>query len=203
MTAVETKDLSKRYGEHIALDRVNFHVPEGAVYVLVGANGAGKSFDVQDPAQCRATKLRRCNSIRPRHRNRCAAGTGTNRVRPRTAGIAISVDDVRASSSTRGGVLSVVGFDLRRSSREVARHPHAAEERKFSKGELRRIQLAMAMAHRPPLLLLDEPTEGLDPVARRQLLTLLSEHLSDSPATVVIATHHAHEVDSLATTSEH
>jgi ABC-2 type transport system ATP-binding protein len=56
----------------------------------------------------------------------------------------------------------------------------------------------MAMAHRPPLLLLDEPTEGLDPVARRQLLTLVSEHLSDSPTTMIIATHHVHEVENLA-----
>jgi ABC-2 type transport system ATP-binding protein len=56
----------------------------------------------------------------------------------------------------------------------------------------------MAMAHRPPLLLLDEPTEGLDPVARRQLLTLVAEHLSDSPTTIVIATHHVSEVENLA-----
>src|SRR5689334_1654463 len=68
----------------------------------------------------------------------------------------------------------------------------------LSKGQARRVQLVMAMAHRPPLLLLDEPTEGLDPVARRQLLTLVSEHLSDSPTTMIIATHHVHEVENLA-----
>jgi ABC-2 type transport system ATP-binding protein len=54
------------------------------------------------------------------------------------------------------------------------------------------------MAHRPPLLLLDEPTEGLDPLARRQLMTIIAEHLADSPATIVIATHHVYEVENLA-----
>jgi ABC-2 type transport system ATP-binding protein len=52
------------------------------------------------------------------------------------------------------------------------------------------------MAHRPSLLLLDEPTEGLDIIARRQAMSLLAEHLADSPTTVIIATHHIHEVDS-------
>jgi ABC-2 type transport system ATP-binding protein len=66
----------------------------------------------------------------------------------------------------------------------------------LSKGELRRLQLVLSMAHRPSLLLLDEPTEGLDIIARRQAMSLLAEHLADSPTTVIIATHHIHEVDS-------
>jgi ABC-2 type transport system ATP-binding protein len=56
----------------------------------------------------------------------------------------------------------------------------------------------VALAHRPPLLLLDEPTDGLDPLVRRRVLTLLAEHLADCPTTVVITTHHIHEVESLA-----
>jgi ABC-2 type transport system ATP-binding protein len=68
----------------------------------------------------------------------------------------------------------------------------------LSKGDTRRLQLIMALAHRPPLLLLDEPTDGLDPVVRKRVLTLLAEHLADSPTTVLITTHHIHEVESLA-----
>jgi ABC-2 type transport system ATP-binding protein len=68
----------------------------------------------------------------------------------------------------------------------------------LSKGETRRLQLALALAHRPPVLLLDEPTDGLDPVVRRRALTLLTEHLADTPTTVLISTHQIYEVESLA-----
>jgi ABC-2 type transport system ATP-binding protein len=60
------------------------------------------------------------------------------------------------------------------------------------------VQFVLALAHRPPLLLLDEPTDGLDPVARNRALAQLAEHLADTPTTVMIATHHIAEVDSLA-----
>jgi ABC-2 type transport system ATP-binding protein len=68
----------------------------------------------------------------------------------------------------------------------------------LSKGEARRLQFVLALAHRPPLLLLDEPTDGLDPMARNRALSQLAEHLADAPATVVITTHHIQEVESLA-----
>jgi ABC-2 type transport system ATP-binding protein len=68
----------------------------------------------------------------------------------------------------------------------------------LSKGESRRLQFVLALAHRPPLLLLDEPTDGLDPVVRNRTLAHLAEHLADTPTTVVISTHHIHEVESLA-----
>lgn len=66
----------------------------------------------------------------------------------------------------------------------------------LSKGEVRCIQLVLALGHRPPLLLLDEPLDGLDPVMRRCTLTLLAEHLADTPTTLVISTHHVHEIES-------
>jgi ABC-2 type transport system ATP-binding protein len=68
----------------------------------------------------------------------------------------------------------------------------------LSKGETRRLQLVLALAYRPSLLLLDEPTDGLDPVVRRRALALLAEHLADAPATVLISTHHIQELESLA-----
>jgi len=68
----------------------------------------------------------------------------------------------------------------------------------LSKGETRRLQLVLALAYRPALLLLDEPTDGLDPVVRRRALALLAEHLADAPTTVLISTHHIHEMESLA-----
>jgi ABC-2 type transport system ATP-binding protein len=68
----------------------------------------------------------------------------------------------------------------------------------LSKGEARRLQLVLALAHRPALLLLDEPTDGLDPLVRKRVLAMLAEHLSDTPTTVMISTHHVYEMETLA-----
>ena len=67
----------------------------------------------------------------------------------------------------------------------------------LSKGQSRRVQLVLALAHRLPLLLLDEPTDGLDHVVRDETLSILSEHLADSPTTVVVSTHRVYEVEPL------
>jgi ABC-2 type transport system ATP-binding protein len=73
-----------------------------------------------------------------------------------------------------------------------------AKMNRLSKGEARRIQLLLALGHRPRLLLLDEPTDGLDPAAREKVLGILAEHMSDSPTTVLVSTHLIYEMDGLA-----
>jgi ABC-2 type transport system ATP-binding protein len=60
------------------------------------------------------------------------------------------------------------------------------------------LQIVLALAHRPPILLLDEPMDGLDPVVRSRTLSLLAEHLADTPTTILISTHQIHELESLA-----
>jgi ABC-2 type transport system ATP-binding protein len=68
----------------------------------------------------------------------------------------------------------------------------------LSKGQARRMQFVMALAHRPQLLVFDEPTDGLDPVMRDEILGALVEHLADSPTTVLLSTHHVAEVEQIA-----
>lgn len=69
---------------------------------------------------------------------------------------------------------------------------------RLSKGQARRVQLLLALAHRPAVLLLDEPTDGLDPVMRDETLGLLAEHLAETPTTVLVSTHLVHELETLA-----
>jgi ABC-2 type transport system ATP-binding protein len=68
----------------------------------------------------------------------------------------------------------------------------------LSKGQARRVQLLLALAHRPPLLLLDEPTDGLDPVARDRVQGVLAEHIADTTTTVLVATHLVYEMERFA-----
>jgi ABC-2 type transport system ATP-binding protein len=196
--AVATHGLSMRYGKQVALDAVDLRVPEGAVYVLIGANGAGKST---------AMKVL-LNLERPDAGRAEVFGLDTAARGP----------EVRAQIGymTESHEHDYPWMTCGRLIRHVAAHypawdhAYAARlvevfgvrpERKvrtLSKGESRRLQFVLTLAHRPPLLLLDEPTDGLDPVVRNRTLAHLAEHLADTPTTVVIATHHIHEVESLA-----
>lgn len=196
--AVATHGLSKRYGGETALDGVDLRVPDGAVYVLVGANGAGKS----------TTFKVLMNLERPDAGTVELLGLDTGRRGPLARAQVGYVPEHPGHPyrwMTCGSLLRHVAAYYPEWDSAYALHLGRAlgvrPEQKvgaLSKGEGRRLQLVMAMAHRPPLLLLDEPTEGLDPVVRRRVLTLLAEHLADTPTTVLVSTHHVHEMESLA-----
>ena len=196
--AVSTHGLSVRYGRQTALDGVDFRVPDGAVYVLVGANGAGKSttfrvlMNLERPhagtarvfgldTGVRGPQVRAQVGYVPEHHGHGYGWMTCGRLLRHAAAYYPAWDAAYADHLGRA-----LGL---RPERRVGT---------LSKGESRRLQLVLAMAHRPPLLLLDEPTDGLDPVVRRRTLALLAEHLADTPTTVLVSTHHIHEVESLA-----
>ncbi|HEX8359901.1 MAG TPA: ABC transporter ATP-binding protein [Longimicrobium sp.] len=196
--AVATHGLVKRYGGETALDGVELRVPEGAVYVLVGANGAGKS-----------TTLRvLMNLERPDAGTAEVFGMDTARDGARVraqVGYVPERQDHRYGWMTAARLLRHVAAYYPSWDAAYADHLCTAFGLRLdrrvgaaSKGEARRLQLVLALAHRPPLLLLDEPTDGLDPVVRRRTLTLLAEHLADSPATIIVSTHQIYEMESLA-----
>jgi len=196
--AAATYGLSMHYGRETALDGVDLRVPEGAVYLLLGANGAGKS----------TTMKVLLNLERPDAGSAEVFGLDTASQGP----------EVRAQVGylPESHAHDYAWMTCRRLLQHVALHypawdhAYAAHlvdvfgvrvERKvgtLSKGESRRLQFVLALAHRPPLLLLDEPTDGLDPMVRNRTLAQLAEHLADTPTTVIVATHHVHEVESLA-----
>ena len=196
--AVATHGLSMRYGKQTALDAVDLRVPEGAIYVLIGANGAGKSTTMKV-----LLDLERAETGRAEVFGLDTIDDGPT-VRAQI-GYIPEAHEQAYSWLTCGQLIRHVAAHY-----PAWDHAYAARlievlglrlERKvgtLSKGEGRRLQFVLALAHRPSLLLLDEPTEGLDPVVRNRTLAHLAEHLADTPTTVVIATHHIHEVESLA-----
>jgi ABC-2 type transport system ATP-binding protein len=196
--AVTTRGLSKRYDDEVALDAVDLQVSDGAVYVLLGANGAGKSTALK-----LLLNLERADSGVAE-----VFGLDTSRHGPRVraqVGYVPERHDAGYPWMTCGRLLQHVAAYYPAWDYGYAEQLTSAldvrRERKIgglSKGDTRRLQLVLALAHRPPLLLLDEPTDGLDPIVRKRVLALLAEHLADSPTTVLITTHHIHEVESLA-----
>jgi ABC-2 type transport system ATP-binding protein len=176
--AIETRSLMKRFDVTRALAGLDLEVPAGAVYVLAGPNGSGKST---------AIKIL-LDMVR--------ADGGTARV----LGIETTADPALARAQI-GYVpeTSETGYEWLTAERFLRHHaaffetwdpgyaallcrrlkvPLRAAMRDLSKGALRSVILVSALAHRPPVLLLDEPTDGLDPLAREELMALLVDHLT-------------------------
>jgi ABC-2 type transport system ATP-binding protein len=195
--AVATHGLSVRYGSLTALSGVDLRVPDGAVYVLIGENGAGKSTSMKVLL----------NLERPDSGNAEVFGLDTRAYGPQVRAQVGYIPELHDPYPwiACGRLIEHVAAHYPAWDRAYAAHLvevfGIGPERKvstLSKGEVRRLQFVLALGHRPPLLLLDEPADGLDPVVRRRALAQLAEHLADTPTTVVIATHHIQEVESLA-----
>lgn len=196
--AVRTTGLIKRYKSQRALDGVDLKVPEGSVYVLVGPNGAGKT-----------TLLKvLLDLVRPQEGSASVFGMDVVR---HGAHVRVCIGFVPETNEWGYGWMKVERmlkhhsvyypeWDWDYANALCRTFQVKLDQRydKLSKGQARRVQLVMALAHRPPLLLLDEPTDGLDPVMQDETLALLVDHMAASPTTLLISTHRVHEVERIA-----
>jgi ABC-2 type transport system ATP-binding protein len=195
--AISTKRLSKRYGSIQALDDLDLDVPEGAVYVLVGPNGAGKTTLLKVLMNLIRSEAGRATLLGLDIRKQGAL------VR---AQVGYVPEDHRAGYEWMriGRLLEHCSayyptWDQEYANRLAAKLEIDLTRRctQLSKGQARRVQLLLAVAHRPPVLLMDEPTDGLDHVSRDGMLELLAEHLTDTPTTALISTHRVYEIEKL------
>ena len=195
--AVRTRGLAKAFGKRVALGSVDLSIPSGSVYVLVGPNGSGKTttlrilLDLVRADGGTAEVLGR-DTVREGAQVRALSGYLPERQDAGYGWMKVQrLLDHHASyrSNWDAGYATELMERL-----EVRHHTRFG---KLSKGEARRVQLVMTLAHRPPLLLLDEPTDGLDPVMRDEALSLLSEHVAQTETTLVISTHLVYEVEGL------
>jgi len=196
--AIATRELSKQYKAVSALTNLALQVPTGAVYLLVGPNGAGKSttikilLDLVEPTSGSAEVM----GLDPREHAAL--------VRANVGYVPEQLDWGYAWMQT-GRLLEhharyFPSWDWDY-ARQLFRSFELRLDQKFgtlSKGQGRRVHIAMALAHRPPLLILDEPTDGLDPVMRDEALGVLVDHLATTPTTMLLCTHHVSEFETLA-----
>lgn len=195
---IATYELSKRYGHELALDRVDLRVPEGAIYALVGVNGAGKSTTFRilmnlERADAGAAEIAGLDSATRGPEARALVGYVPEAPH-------FPYRSLSCGALLRHTAAYYPAWDSSYADRLCHTFGllHERSIGGLSKGDGRRLQIILALAHRPPVLLLDEPTDGLDPVARGRTLSLLAEHLADTPTTILIATHQIHELESLA-----
>jgi lipooligosaccharide transport system ATP-binding protein len=199
MAAIELKGVVKRFGEITAVDGLDLEVPSGICLGLLGPNGAGKSTTMRmltGQAIADAGELRVLEYKLPREAKAARAEMG---VVPQLDNLDIDVtvednlavfarlyrvDDVRAAVER--------GLDL---ARLQARRKDAVD--KLSGGMRRRLLLARGLIHDPRLMLLDEPTVGLDPQIRTELWSLI-DNLRSRGKTILMSTHYIEEAQRLA-----
>jgi ABC-2 type transport system ATP-binding protein len=199
--AISAEGVVKHFGDVHALDGVSFEVPAGQVLGMLGPNGAGKTTSVRvlttllrpDAGTARVLGL---DVTEEPQRIRASIGL---------AGQYAAVDEnlTAAENLTMVGRLTHLdGGEIATRRTELLERfdlEHAADRvvRTFSGGMRRRLDLAAALVHRPPVLFLDEPTTGLDPQGRLDLWTVI-EGLVATGVTVLLTSQYLEEVDRLA-----
>jgi len=197
--AIEISDLSHRYGDREALRGVSFTVERGEIFALLGPNGGGKTtlFKVLSTL------------LRPMHGRVQMLGHDLEhdaaRVRPRLGVVFQNPGldpklTVAENLVHHGHLYGLGGASLRQRVQQVLRDLDLAERaddlvETLSGGLARRTELARGLLHSPELLLLDEPSTGLDPGARREFAQQLRSLRDHGGVTVVLTTHYMEEAE--------
>jgi ABC-2 type transport system ATP-binding protein len=195
---VSVRDLTRRYGDFTAVDRVSFDVRPGEIFGFLGPNGAGKTTTIK-----MLTGL-----VAPSGGEGRVAGLD---IRTARAGIKRKIGymsqrfslygdlTVRENVELFAGLYGVRGARLEERRRWIfeisglGAHQHRTTET-LPLGWKQRLALGCAMVHEPPILFLDEPTSGVDPVARRTFWDLI-DGLADRGTTVFVSTHYMEEAE--------
>jgi len=194
---IEISDLTRRFGATTALDAVSLSLPRGAVYGLVGANGAGKTTLIKHILGLLRAQT---GSVRVFGRDPVADPVG---VLSRLGYLSedndlpgwMRVDElIRYTRAFYPGWDDTYAEELRQA---FALDP-SAKVRSLSKGQKARAGLLVALAYRPELLVLDEPSSGLDPIVRRDILGAIIRTIADEGRTVLFSSHLLQEVEQVA-----
>lgn len=197
-TVIETKALCKQYGPHTAVDHVELHVPQGCVYGFIGPNGAGKSTTMKmllgliHPTAGRVRLL----GLELTEKSRLPLLRQTGSLIESPAGylhltaqenLEIVADLKGVPHKDIGRVLDIVHLTQDR-NRRVGQ---------YSLGMKQRLGIAMALLGSPKLLILDEPTNGLDPAGIQEMRALIRNMPAATGATVLISSHLLGEMEQM------
>ena len=201
MTILETWGLTKRFAAVTAVDDFTIAVPEGEAFGLLGPNGAGKT-----------TVIRMLTTLLP-------PTAGSARVagcdlRREPMGVRRAIGYVPQALSVDGGLTAYENLLIFAKLYDIPRRERASRleyalalvglteaagrmVREFSGGMIRRLEIAQSTLHRPRLLFLDEPTVGLDPLAREAVWQHIKKLRSELGTTLFLTTHYMEEADEL------
>ena len=195
MSVITTREITKRYGSRIGVDRISLDVPEGMIFGFLGPNGAGKTTAIRlmlgflRPTEGKAS-IFGLDCWKQSHLIKREVGyvPGDMRLYPwLTVRRALRIArGVRREDMTRRGLTLADRFHI---------DPDLIV-RKMSRGMRQKLGLILALAHEPKLLVLDEPSSGLDPLMQESLAALLRERAGQG-CTVFFSSHTLSEVEQL------
>jgi ABC-2 type transport system ATP-binding protein len=192
---INVLSLTKSYGKFLAVDNISFEVQPGEIFGLLGPNGAGKTTTLEcleglrlpDKGDIRIMGIDPVRNVRRLH--------NTIGVQLQTSGLPASMtvgEAMRFFSAYHGVTPRYDLLDRLGLKEKVAAQYHA-----LSTGLQRRLALALALAHQPPIVIMDEPTAGLDVPSRVELHELMNE-LRSTGITILMATHDMAEAEKMA-----
>ena len=198
MNAITVNELTRTFGSFLAVDHVSFDVAKGEVFGFLGSNGAGKSTTIR----------MLCGLLKPTSGSATVGGIDVGRdpegVKRRIGYMSQRFslyEQLTVDQNIRffGGIYGLTGeaFEKRRAFVMDMAGLHGRERTRASElagGWRQRLALGCAILHEPPIVFLDEPTGGVDPVSRRQFWTLIDQ-LAASGITVLVTTHYLDEAE--------
>lgn len=200
MKAIEIKNLTKRYKELVAVDKLNLSVEKGELFALLGVNGAGKTTTM---------KMLSC-LVQPDEGDAVLLGDSVKtapmkvkekiNISPQETAVAPNLS-VRENLELICGIYGHGKSEARKRTDKILKEFHLGEIEKqkaktLSGGWQRRLSIAMALITEPQILFLDEPTLGLDVLARRELWEVIEQ--LKGKMTIILTTHYLEEAEALS-----
>ncbi|ASB86936.1 ABC transporter ATP-binding protein [Bacillus sonorensis] len=200
MNALEIKNLTKKFGDFAAVDNMSLSIAEGEIFGFLGANGAGKSTTIN-----MISGLLRSNEGEililgkniSKHRKHAKMNIG---IVPQDLSI---YEELTAHENVKffAGLYGLRGSDLNKRVEEALEFvglsdKHKSFPKNFSGGMKRRLNIACAIAHRPMLIIMDEPTVGIDPHSRNYILQSVKK-LNEMGSTIIYTSHYMEEVEEI------
>lgn len=192
---LKLNNVTKSFGKFHALDHLSMNIPKGCVYGLVGPNGAGKSTSIRvltgvyRPDEGEATLEGQPVYENPEAKARMCSIPDEIFFFP-----SASIEDMRKYYQ---GIYPKFDIALYKRLFEAFRLPPNSPIRRFSKGMQKQAAFLLSICCRTDLMILDEPVDGLDPVMRRQVWSLLLSDVAKEDATILISSHNLRELEDI------
>ena len=200
MNVLEIKNLTKKFGDFIAVDNMSLVIQEGEIFGFLGSNGAGKSTTINMISGLLRNNSGEIHILGKNIASHSKFAKMNIGIVPQDLAI---YEDMTAYENVRffAGLYGLRGADLKERVEEALEFVGLLDKQKsypknFSGGMKRRLNIACAIAHRPKLIIMDEPTVGIDPQSRNYILTSVRK-LNEMGCTVIYTSHYMEEVEDI------
>ncbi|EEM37858.1 Multidrug ABC transporter, ATP-binding protein [Bacillus thuringiensis serovar sotto str. T04001] len=202
MNTLEIKNLTKKFGDFIAVDNMSLSIKEGEIFGFLGSNGAGKSTTINMIAgllRSNEGEISILGKNKKKHNRFAKMNIG---IVPQDIAI---YEELTAYENVKffAGLYGLRGAELKARVEEALQFvglsdKHKSYPKNFSGGMKRRLNIACAIAHRPKLIIMDEPTVGIDPQSRNYILQSVRK-LNEMGSTIIYTSHYMEEVEEICT----